>query len=375
MKITSVTTSIYTYNVPDLEWPGNSYRWNSVRNLVLVRVETDNGLVGYGEADAAGGPAIITSEVVEKEIGPQVIGMDPICTEEIYAKLYLGTMVHGRRGVVLNAISGVDIALWDIKGKYYNEPIYRLLGGARDRVLGYHSGGFYHKGVPDEWYADEARNGKAQGYRAFKMKIGRLTQEHDANRVRLVREAIGPDAKLMVDMNSKYTVREAIRMARLIEPYDIYFFEEPVSVDDHEGSAEVGRHIDLPIAGYETEYSRYGFADLIDRHAVDFVQVDVNRSGGFTECQKIAAYAAAHRLPITTHIFSSGMAVIASLHFVCGVETGCLLECEANKNPLRTEIFKDFHIKPDEDGNILVPNRPGLGVTIDFDAIEPYRVR
>ena len=374
MEITSVKTYVYRYNIPEGEYFANANRWNTNKNTVLVQVETDAGITGYGEADAAGGPSEVTACIIDREIGPYVIGKDPLCVDAIYADVYQRSMIHGRRGVVMHAVSGIDCALWDIIGKVTNQPVYKLLGGARNKVLAYHSGGFYRKDVPLDWYAKEARAGYEKGFRAFKMKIGRLDLKTDAERVRLVREAIGPDCKLMVDVNSNYTVQEAIRMGRLLEPYDLFFMEEPVSADDPEGSARVAANVAMPLAGYETEYTRYGFRRLIDCHAMDVVQVDPTRSGGLTECRKIAAYASAHKLPITSHIFAGGLTFMAGLHFVCGVDNGFLLECEANPNPLRTEMFSDYRFALDSEGCVVVPEKPGFGVTVDFDALEPYRI-
>lgn len=374
MKITSVKTYRYRYDIPQGEEFGNSTRWNTAKNTVLVQIDTDEGITGYGEADAAGGPAEVTAFIINHEIGPYVIGQDPLCVDAIFEDVYQKSMIHGRRGVILHAISGIDCALWDVIGKATGQPVYKLLGGARKKVLAYHSGGFYRKNVSDDWYAEEARRGYENGYRAFKMKIGRYSMERDAERVRLVREAIGSESKLMVDVNSNYSVRQAIQMGRLLEPYDLLFMEEPVSADDPEGSARVAANIPMPLAGYETEYTRYGFRRLIDCGAMDIVQVDPTRSGGLTECRKIAAYASAHKLPITSHIFAGGLTFMAGLHFSCGVDNGFLLECEANPNPLRSEMFTDYRLKLDENGCVSVPEGPGFGVTVDFDALEAYRV-
>lgn len=373
MRITSIDTIIYTYQMN--EEFGNSNKWNRERSCVLVKIETDEGIIGYGEADAAGGPPAVTACIVKEEIAPRIIGMDPLCVEKVWQHVYNQGMIHGRRGAVIPALSGVDVALWDIIGKALGQPIYKLLGGARNKVLAYHSGGFYRKDVPDSWYANEAERGLDAGYRAFKMKIGRYNQSRDIKRVELVRQAIGPDNLLMVDANSAYTAKQAIAMARKLEPFDIFFFEEPVSADDPEGSADVSRFSSIAVAGYETEHTRFGFRQLIDKGAVDIVQCDVIRSGGFTECRKIAAYASARKLPCTAHIFSSGISLVANLHFVAAIDNGCLLESEANVNPLRTNMFSDFELILDSNGYVHVPEGPGLGVTIDFKAIEPYRVK
>ncbi|MBQ6223416.1 MAG: mandelate racemase/muconate lactonizing enzyme family protein [Solobacterium sp.] len=374
MKIISVKSMTYRYHIPEDQQFGNSTRWNTTKNTVLVEVKTDAGITGYGEADAAGGPAESTAYLIDREIGPYVIGKDPFCVDEIFEDLYNRSMIHGRRGIIMHAISGVDCALWDIIGKAAGQPVYKLLGGARTKVQAYHSGGFYRRNVPDTWYGEEARLGYEKGYRAFKMKIGRYDLERDAERVRIVREAIGPDSKLMVDVNSNYTVKQAIQMGEKLKPYNLFFMEEPVSVEDPEGSAIVARNIPMNLAGYETEYTRYGYRNLIDKRAMDIVQVDSTRCGGLTESRKIAAYASAHKLPVTCHAFAGGLTFLAGLHFVCGVDNGFLCECEVNPNPLRTDMFKNYRMELDEDGYITVPEKPGFGAEIDFDAIEQYRI-
>lgn len=371
MKIIAVTTKAYTYNYPDKESFGNGVRWNTSRSCVIVEVQTDEGITGYGEADCAGGPPSVTAFIVENEIAPRVIGMDPMCVEAIWNKVYIEGRSHGRRGAVIQALSGVDIALWDINGKALGQPVYRLLGGAHDRLEAYHSGGFYHY---DDKPAYEAEIGLKNNYRAFKMKIGRLPLEKEIERIAAVRHVIGPDCKLMVDANSAYSVKQAVHMAKKMEEYNLFWFEEPVSLDIPRGSAAVSRATSLAIAGYETAHTIYGFRTLIDEGAIDIVQCDAIRCGGLTECRKIAAYAQAHKLLCTGHIFSSGLSLMANMHFVAGFSNCEMVECDANPNPLRTEMFKNFQLKIDADGMVNMPQGPGLGVEIDFDAIAPWRV-
>lgn len=371
MKITAVKTRAYTYRYKDEESYGNGVRWSHSRSCVIVEVQTDEGITGYGESDCAGGPPGVTACIVEREIAPKVVGMDPMCVEAVWNKVYFDSMIHGRRGAVIQALSGVDVALWDIMGKALGQPVYRLLGGAHSRLEAYHSGGFYHH---DDHPAREAEAGLAKHYRGFKIKIGRYTMDKDLERVAAVRRAIGPGCKLMADANSAYSVKEAIQMARKMEEYDLFWFEEPVGADDPQGSAKVAAGTALAIAGYETEHTLYGFRTLIDAGAVDIVQCDAIRSGGFTECRKVAAYAQAHKLPCTAHIFSSGLSLVANMHFVAGLVNCGMVECDANPYPLRTRIFRNFSLQVEEDGMIPLPEGAGLGVEMDFEAIEPWRI-
>ncbi|MEK7215067.1 MAG: mandelate racemase/muconate lactonizing enzyme family protein, partial [Chloroflexota bacterium] len=218
------------------------------------------------------------------------------------------TRQHGRRGVVMHGISGIDIALWDIAGKVAGLPVYRLLGAYTDRVEAYASGGFYQQGKGVDDLATEPASYVARGYRGMKMKIGRyantqsrlremlannetgiVTPDEDLARVAAVRRALGPDRKLMVDVNCAWGPAFAIQMGRALQPFDIYWLEEPVATDDLRGSAEVARALDIPVAGYETEIGLYGYRELVEQRAVDFVQPDICWSGGFSECRRIAA--------------------------------------------------------------------------------------
>jgi L-alanine-DL-glutamate epimerase-like enolase superfamily enzyme len=178
----------------------------------------------------------------------------------------------------------------------------------------------------------------------------------------------------MVDANSAYTVKEAVRMARELEALRIDWFEEPLTVEDVRGSAMLAGMTSVNIAGYETTHTRFGFRELIDASAIDIVQPDVARAGGFTECRKIAAYASAHNIPCTSHIFSSGISLVAGLHLVAAIENGFYLECDRNPNPLRTNMLRQDVTAMDKDGMIRVPQGPGLGVDIDWKAIEKYKL-
>lgn len=370
MKITAVKTRTYQYRYPEGEQFGNGVRWNTARGCVVVIVETDEGITGYGESDCAGAAPEVTAYIVEKFIAPLVVGMDPMCVEAVWNKVYSHCDKNGRRGMSIAALSGVDIALWDINGKALGQPVYRLLGGAHDRLEAYHSGGFYH--VHDD-PASEAERGLAANYRSFKMKVGRLPLREEVKRIESVRRAIGDDCRLMVDANNAYTVSEAKKLAKYLEEMDVFWFEEPVSTDFPEASAEVARSTSVAIAGYETEHTAYGFRRIIESGAVDIVQCDAIRAGGLTELRKIAAISQAHGKMCTGHIFSSGLSLLANMHFIAGHAVCSMLECEANPNPLRTEMLRGWELKVDSDGFVTLPTAPGLGAEIDLDAIEQWR--
>ena len=227
---------------------------------------------------------------------------------------------YGQKGVAIAAISGVDIALWDIKGKALGLPIHALLGGAfRDRVRAYATG-LYFRRVDDQpaALAREAAAYAAQGFTAVKMKVG-LGLAADRRNIQAVREAIGPDITLMADANHAYDAKEAIRVGRVLEQAGAYWFEEPVSPEDVDGYVEVKAALDLAIAGGEAEFTRWGFRELLRRRAVDIVQPDTCSAGGLTECKRIMALASAFGVQYTPHVWGSAVGLTASLHLAATV--------------------------------------------------------
>jgi L-alanine-DL-glutamate epimerase-like enolase superfamily enzyme len=292
----------------------------------------------------------------------------------------------------MNAISGIDIALWDIAGKVAGLPVYKLLGACRDRVEAYASGGFYQEGKGVEGITHEAEGYRARGFKGMKMKIGRnpSTGTHlrqlsghvdfcetdpseDLARIAAARKALGPHAKLMVDVNCAWSPAFAIEMGREMASYKLFWIEEPVATDDIEGSARVADALDTAIAGYETEVGLNGFRELIARGAVDIVQPDIAWTGGFSEGKRIAAFAQAHHRMVAPHAFGSAVLLVASLHFAASIPNGLVLEWDQNPNGLRTELLKE-ELRLEPDSTVRPPERPGLGIELDHSAVEKYRV-
>ncbi|MBI2887523.1 MAG: mandelate racemase/muconate lactonizing enzyme family protein [Chloroflexi bacterium] len=389
MQIVDVRTIPLSYRC---ELPyGSAGGMQQRRDALLVEVETDEGLVGLGEA---GGPLATTQAVVEQQLKPLLLGEDPLLIERLWQKMFLRTRAIGRRGLLMYAISGVDVALWDIAGKVARLPLFRLLGAYRDTVEAYASGGFYQEGKDAAALAREAAGYAALGYRAMKMKVGRnpahLTQsnlremqvdpercvvslEEDLARVEAVRKALGPEAKLMVDANCVWSPALAIRMGLAMEPLHLYWLEEPVATDDLRGSAEVARALSIPVAGYETETSLYGFRELIAQGAVDILQPDVSRAAGLTECRRIASLGQAFNLMVAPHSFSSAINLVASMHLLASLPNGLMLELDQNPNGLRTDLLKE-PITVDHGGCVRLPEQPGLGVELSQEAVDRYRV-
>lgn len=391
MKITDIRTIPLSYKVPNPAMSAAGV--NAVRNAVIVEIETDSGLVGIAEAGSAGGPPSSTVAVIEHELKPLLIGQDPLMIEHLWQTMFGRSRQHGRRGIVMHAISGIDIALWDIAGKAAGLPLYRLFGAFTDQVEVYASGGFYQASKDLNALTAEAESYVARGFRAMKMKIGRydftgthfrrmlgqsslcvVTPEEDTARVAAVRQVLGPNRRLMADANCVWSPATAIKIGKMLEPYDLYWLEEPVATDDIDGSAAVAAALTTSIAGYETEIGLYGFRELIERNAVDIVQPDPVWSGGFTECRRIAALAHAHNKMLSPHCFSSALLFVAALHFAASVPNAIMVEWDQTDHALRTELLNE-PFEYDGAGMMKVPERPGLGVTLNREALERYRVR
>jgi len=387
MKIKDIRTIALSYKC---EPPyASAFGVQARRGALLVEIETDDGTIGIGEAGTGGG---VTAICIEKDLKPMLIGEDPLMIEGLWQKMFVRTRQYGRRGIVMNAISGIDIALWDIAGKVAKLPVYKLLGACRDRIEAYASGGFYEEGKGVDGIAAEAEGYRARGFKGMKMKIGRnlstgthLRHLHvnsdfcatdpseDLARVAAARKALGPQAKLMVDINCAWSPEFAIEMGREMAPYKLFWIEEPVDTDDIDGSARVADALDTAIAGYETELGLYGFRELIARGAVDIVQPDLAWTGGLSEGKRIAAFAQAHHRMVAPHSFGSAVLLVASLHYAASIPNALILEWDQNPNGLRTELLKE-ELRLEGDSTVRVSERPGLGIELDRGAIERYRV-
>ena len=390
MKITSVTTIKLRYTM-DVAM-ADAIHYMPERPLLIVQVHTDTGLTGMGEAASYGGDLESIEAMVTGELQRAILGEDPFEVERLWQRMAMRSHQRGTRGALMMAISGIDVALWDIIGQATKTPLHRLLGGYRDTLTAYASAGFYSRDKDAAVLATESASYVDRGFEWLKIKIGRnpevmlnplhnmiepgyatATLEEDVERVRAVRAAVGPKARIAIDVNNAWTPPVALEFMRQVEPLGIAWLEEPVATEDRRGSAEVARALDTPVSGYETETGLAGFRDLILGQAVDIVQPDVIWTGGITPCRKIAAFAEAFSLPVVPHVFSSGLSTIANMHFIASIPNGGLLECDQNPNPLRSELFEE-PIEVGPDGTVKLPEAPGLGVHLNQSTIERYRV-
>jgi D-galactarolactone cycloisomerase len=335
-----------------------------------------------GEAFYFGGPAKIVAQIMQDGFGPVLIGRDPMDTSVIWDVLYNWTRDQGQKGVSIAALSAIDIALWDIKGQALGLPVHKLLGGAyRTKAKVYATGLYEPQGVPSitDALVEEALGYKSAGFAGMKLKVG-YGIETDLSYLKAIRRAIGAELLLMVDANHAYNAFEAIRVARAMEPYDVYWFEEPVPPEDLDGYLEVKRSSTIPVAGGECEYTRYGFRELINRRAVDILQPDMCAMGGFSEMLKVIAMASAANLPVIPHVWGTNVGLAASLQLFAALPNfperrfpaEPLFEYDRSPHPFRDGVTREQFCM--RDAHLEIPDRPGLGVSLDLDFVHRYAV-
>ncbi len=379
MEIIGIQTYVLRTTLGDQAF-GWSQRVGNSRQTAICAITTDEGLQGLGEAFYFGGPSTIAAQIIEEALGPLILGEDPLDNAVLWDRLYNWTRDQGQKGVTISALSAVDIALWDIKGKALNLPIYKLLGGAyRTRAKAYATGLYEPQNVPDvvEALTKEAIEYRDRGFQGVKLKIG-YDPTTDLSYVRAIREVIGEDIALMVDANHAYNANEAIRLARAMEPYGIEWFEEPVPPEDLEGYQEIRANTDILIAGGECEYTRFGFRRLINQRAVDILQPDLCATGGFTEMARIVALASAANMPVIPHVWGTNIGLAASLQAFAALPhfperrfpAEPWFEYDRSANPLREGVtLESINM---QDGYLTIPDHPGIGVTLNMDFINNH---
>lgn len=379
MKIAEIET--FQLSAP-LERPfGWSQGWIGHRSVGLVKVTTDDGIVGWGEG--CGGAA---AAVVENDFGPMLIGEDPTnrigLWQKMFAMQYNANVAVGMAG---SAISAVDTALWDITGKVFGQPVYQLLGGrVRDRVAVYATGLYYTEGEFPTRLPDEARGYVEAGFKGMKTKVGGLPMDEDVKRVTALREAIGPDIKLMVDANQGYNATSAIRIGNRLADLDVLWFEEPVNAQDIDGYLQVKSALPMAIAGGENLRTRYEFSQFLARRAYDIAQPDVINVGGVTEMRNVAMTANTNGIQVNPHVWGSPVMIAASLH-VASTIPPC--PPSGDPEPYAQEPVMEFDRTPSlireglmappfdqQDGFLKVPDGPGLGIEIDEEAVRKLSV-
>lgn len=355
--------------------------WVKKRGTMIVELVTDEGITGWGESLCHGlQPPEIAETIVQTALKPLLLGKDPFDVDVLWETMYNLTRPFGQKGAVLNAISSVDIAIWDCLGRALGKPVHKLLGGAYRSEVQPYATGFYR--VEGKQYpadaVEEARRHLRNGFTAMKLKTG-FGVEADIEYILGVREGIGRGPKLMIDANHAYNVGSARRILKAIEPADIHWFEEPISPEDIDGYRELKNLTNIYIAAGENEFSKIGFREWVSRRAVDILQPDLCSAGGFTECRKISALAQAWHTTLIPHVWASGIGLAASLQFIATIPPAPLalhpiepmLEYDQSSHPFRQDLI--FGAITMQNGTVQIPTGPGLGVEINRDVIERYK--
>jgi len=357
MKITSIDTAVLTVPTPKpmaLQYPHHK--------MVVAQIATDEGLRGLGYSLVFnGGGAEAVHTYLETRLKPALLGEDPLYVERLWEKMFRVDMGIKKQGVAAYALSALDIGLWDIAGKAAKLPLYKLWGAVNDRIPAYGSGGWAKYSVDD--LISEAQKYAGQGCKHYKMKIHHPDPAVNASRVGAVKKALGPGVRMMVDVNQGRDVLGNRAQARLLEEFDLLWYEEPVLADDYDGYAEVARAIRIPIAAGENHYTRWEFKQLLDRKALQYAMPDVCRANGFSETLRIGKLCSAHGVQLTPHLIHE-----IAIHVVGALSNGFLVEYMDWAPP---DLFEQL---PEcKDGLMRIPDRPGHGMALHPRALEKYR--
>ncbi|MDH5826650.1 mandelate racemase/muconate lactonizing enzyme family protein [Sphingobacterium faecium] len=385
MKITNVEAFWLRCPIPKEKQHFSDYGLLTNFDMTLVVITTEDGLQGFGEAKAAVGSSGVCASIVsciENELKPILIGKDAKNINRLWEEMYNGTRDHyaltrgrrfpilGRRGLTISAMSGIDTALWDLKGKVLGVPVMDILGGAcREQMPAYASGGW-----ADVAHIGEQLNGYvAKGFQAVKMRVGVMDQtvQNSIDRVKAAREALGPHIKLMADAHGTFSVPEAKQFCRGVEDCNLYWFEEPISPDNRHGTAEVRASSSIPIAAGESEFTSFDMRDLLEVRALDVMQPDAAIIGGISETMRVGHLASIHQLELAPHCWGSAFSFMAGLHVAFASPAATIIEFSLGGNPMMYDLVKE-HITV-TNGVIEAPTAPGLGLTPNWDFIQEFK--
>ena len=386
MKITSIKSHVLRYEL-DKEL-GYSQQYYKHRTAHLVEVETDEGITGWGECFGPGNIALANKYIVEKVIQPLIKGDDPLKKEYIWHKVYNLLRDSGQKGMPIQALSGIDIALWDILAKKSNLPLYQLLGGkTNDKIPVYGYGMMLQKKTVEELcelFKNEASQIKEKNFKAMKMKIG-MGPKEDLKLVSAVRDTIGSEFKLMVDANHAYNKNDALYVGRGLDEMNIYWFEEPVAPEDYDSYKELKEKLKTNIAGGEAEFTKYGWNQLIKNNCIDIAQPEVCGLGGITEYLKVSALAQSNFIPIVNHVWGSALSVAVNLHLLTTLPdmpgglfpTKSMLEFDTTEKnifitDLAEENFSILDQVKNKNGFASPLENIGIGINPNKDFIKKY---
>ncbi len=387
MKITAIKSHVLSYTLP--EELGYSQQYYSKRSAHLVEISTDEGLTGWGECFGPGTVALANKAIVEQVIQPLLLGEDPMTREVLWHRVYNLLRDHGQKGMALQSLSGVDIALWDLFGKIVDQPIHRLLGGPfRQEVPVYGYGMMLKRESTAEHLArfrDESVALREAGYVAVKMKVG-LGLRDDIKLCEAVRDSVGAGFDFMVDANHCYAAHDALSLGRELDRLKAAWFEEPVAPEDLEGYRLLRDRLDTPVAGGEAEFSRWGWRHLLERGCVDIAQPEVCALGGISEYLKVLSLAHTHCIPVVNHVWGSAIAIATNLQLLAAMppmpgglfSREPMLEFDTTHNLFRDQLLtQPLSIQSQVAANkgfVNVPQGAGLGVEPDRDFMRSHAV-
>lgn len=387
MKITKIVSHVLQYDLP--EPLGYSQQYYKKRTAHLVEVQTDAGVTGWGECFGPGNVALANKTIVEQVIQPLILEYDPLDRDVIWHKVYNLLRDHGQKGMSIQSLSGIDIALWDIAGKVAGLPLFKLLGGKFRNSISVYGYGMMLRPEPInqliDRFKDEAASLKEQGYSAIKMKVG-LGPKEDVKLAQAVKESIGVDFPFMVDANHCYTTSDAFYVGHALHEAGAYWFEEPVAPEDLEGYRELRAGLKINIAGGEAEFSRWGWKNLLESRGLDIAQPEVCAVGGVSEFLRVLALCHSHFTPVTNHVWGSAISVAVNLHLLTAIPPipgglspwEPMLEFDTTHNLFSEKLLME-PLKIREQvklnaGRVSVPEGPGIGVVPDRDFIRHYAI-
>ena len=342
------------------------------KDAVIVKVTTEDGIVGYGESHHGRAPGTV-AHFIDTALSQLVVGMDASDVVGVWERIYKGQLgSHGMGAGAAIAMSGIDMALWDIRGKAVGWPLYRLLGGSSRPIPAYAGGvslGYQEPGS----LIEEAQVQVEAGYKALKLRVGD-TPARDMERVASVRRAFGPDMTILVDANTGYSVDDALEVMPQLESHDVGWLEEPFPPHDYRSYASVAGASRVPLAAGENHYTRFEFTRVIEDGSIRVLQPDLSKTGGVTEALRIAAMASAWKLPINPHTSMTGLNMAASIHFLAAIGNGGYFEADVSKNNLFRDQLVSTPYALDADGCVRPLEGPGLGLEVDEDFLAKHPV-
>ena len=370
MKITDVTATPISYPIPEEHGVTLGIGRAIKRDGVLVKVSTDEGLTGWGEAHAGRAPGAV-AQLCNTTLRTLVTGMEATDTTGVWARIYhMQLASHGMGAACAIAMSGLDMALWDIRGKAVGWPVYRLLGGASRDIPAY-AGGVSLGYQPPEELVVEAEEAVAQGYGALKLRLGDTARD-DIARVEAVRQALGEEVDILTDANAAYRLADVRRVMPILDEAHVGWLEEPFPPHDHRRYAEAATLGHTPLAAGENHYTRFEFQRVVEDGTISILQPDLSKTGGISEGLRIAALASAWKLPIHPHTSLTGLNVAATLHLLCAIDNVGYFEADISRyNPFRDRLCS-WQATVDRDGCVRPPEGPGLGVEIDEAMLESF---